>query len=213
MTRKVLEAKCLPKLDSEPGECDVVERSNCNPGCAELAAVTEETSLGKPMEEGAFRAFYEETAPMLRAYIRRASGNAALADDLFQEAFYRFLRADLPQLEPHQRKAYLYRTATSLLADHWRRSRRARWWSLETLFGTPAPEKSDPGGDVMRLLEQLKPQEQALLWLAYVEGFDHREIAAALQLRERSVRVLLFRARKRLAAILTEQGFGPQEGL
>jgi DNA-directed RNA polymerase specialized sigma24 family protein len=49
--------------------------------------------------------------------------------------------------------------------------------------------------------------------LAYVEGFDHREIAAALQLRERSVKVLLFRARKKLAGILSEHGLGPKEPL
>jgi RNA polymerase sigma-70 factor (ECF subfamily) len=60
----------------------------------------------------------------------------------------------------------------------------------------------------MAVFARLKPQEQSLLWLAYVEGFDHREIAIALQLRERSVRVLLFRARRRLASLLGEQGIG-----
>ena len=49
-----------------------------------------------------------------------------------------------------------------------------------------------------------------LLWLAYVEGFDHREIALALRVNQKSVRVLLFRARKKLAGILTSQGIGPE---
>jgi DNA-directed RNA polymerase specialized sigma24 family protein len=49
-----------------------------------------------------------------------------------------------------------------------------------------------------------------LLWLAYVEGFDHREIAAAKGVAEKSVRVLLFRARKALAAILSRAGLGPE---
>ena len=62
------------------------------------------------------------------------------------------------------------------------------------------------------LFERLKPQEQALLWLAYVEGFDHGEIASALQVKEKSVRVLLFRARKRLAGIFTKEGIAPEEG-
>ena len=57
---------------------------------------------------------------MLRSYIRRASGDAALADDILQESYLRFLQADLPALENFQMKAYLYRTASSLLADHWR---------------------------------------------------------------------------------------------
>jgi RNA polymerase sigma-70 factor (ECF subfamily) len=124
----------------------------------------------------------------------------------------RFLRVRLPQLEPNQMRAYLYRTATTLLVDHWRRSKRTEYWSLDALLGKSAPAEPPLGGDVMRFYAQLKPQEQALLWLAYVEGFDHREIAAALQLRERSVRVLLFRARRKMAGVLTEAGLGPQEG-
>ncbi len=110
-------------------------------------------------------------------------------------------------------RAYLYRTAMSLLSDHWRRLQRERRWRLGMLFAKPTVETNFVGGDVERLFGQLKPQEQALLWLAYVEGFDHREIAAALPVKEKSVRVLLFRARKKLAGILTKEGFGPEEGL
>ena len=47
-----------------------------------------------------------------------------------------------------------------------------------------------------------------MLWLAYVEGFSHNEVAEALSLSEKSVRVLLFRARKKLAGILTKKGIG-----
>jgi hypothetical protein len=39
-----------------------------------------------------------------------------------------------------------------------------------------------------------------LLWLAHVEGSEHREIAEALGLKAASVPVLLFRARRKLAA-------------
>ncbi|MBI2821933.1 MAG: RNA polymerase sigma factor [Acidobacteria bacterium] len=164
------------------------------------------------MDKAVFEALYRETAHMLWAYIRRASGEAALADDIFQETFLRLLRAGLPQLDPKQMRAYLYRTATSVLTDHWRRARRMRYLNIEALIGEQAAEESSPGGDVMRFYRQLKPREQALLWLAYVEGFDHSEIAQALQLREGSVRVLLFRARRKMAGILTKEGFGPREG-
>jgi RNA polymerase sigma-70 factor, ECF subfamily len=63
----------------------------------------------------------------------------------------------------------------------------------------------------LRFFRRLKSQEQLLLWLAYVEGFDHREIAAALGLREKSVRVLLFRARKKLGRTLESAGLGRKE--
>ena len=161
------------------------------------------------MDEATFREVYYELAPRLRAYLRRACGDAAVADDLLQEAFYRFLRANLPPLERWQLKAYLYCAANSLLADHWRRLQRERRWRLERFFGATEPaEELKHEGDAMRFFRRLKPREQTLLWLAYVEGFDHREIALALQLSEKSVRVLLFRARKKFGDALRKAGFG-----
>jgi RNA polymerase sigma-70 factor (ECF subfamily) len=148
---------------------------------------------------------------MLRAYLRRVSGDLALADDILQETFYRFLRADLPAMEPFQMKAYLYRTANSVLADHWRRLKRERRWSLANFFGGETVAEAKPAGEVLSIFRRLKPQEQSLLWLAYVEGFDHREVALALDLSEGSVRVLLFRARRKLAGLLKKQGFSGEE--
>lgn len=170
-------------------------------------------ALAQRMDAAAFQVFYTKAAPGLRAYIRRASGNEALADDILQESFLRFLRAKLPQFDDATpadapMKAYLYKIAASLLVDHWRRVKRERRWSLRNfLGGEPA---TNPGGerDAMRFFRRLKPQEQLLLWLAYVEGFEHREIAAALRLKEKSVRVLLFRARKKLARTLESAGLG-----
>ncbi len=164
------------------------------------------------MDEAAFSAFYTQTAPRLWSYIRRTSGDAALADDLLQEAFYRFLRADLPAMDQSHCKAYLYRIASTLISDHWRKLKRERRWSLLWNFGREAYVKPESAGDEMRVFAQLKTQEQSLLWLAYVEGFDHREIAVALHLKEKSVRVLLFRARKKLAALLGKQNTDPREG-
>ena len=76
-----------------------------------------------------------------------------------------------------------------------------------------AAQNTGLDNDVMRVFGRLKPREQAVLWLAYVEGFDHREIALALQLREKSIRVLLFRARKKFASFLTKEGLVLGEGL
>lgn len=169
----------------------------------EDSAVTRET----PMDEAAFRDFYEETAPRLRGYLRRTCGNPALADDLAQETFYRFLRARLPRGDGRQLRAYLYRIASSLVVDHWRQIERERRRNL-AMPEESAPERNEDT-DAMRVFHRLKPRDQTLLWLAYVEGFDHAEIASAVNVREKSVRVLLFRARKRLEEALRADGAGP----
>ena len=155
------------------------------------------------MDENAFRIFYLEIAPALQGYIRKTCGNAALAEDILQETFYRFLRADVPEMDVPGKKAYVYKIATSLLVDHWRRERRDLFW--KSLWKAPEPRRNEHKEDISRALSKLKPAERALLWLAYVEGFDHGEIASTLGLKEKSIRVLLFRARKNLTRILGGQ--------
>jgi RNA polymerase sigma-70 factor (ECF subfamily) len=56
--------------------------------------------------------------------------------------------------------------------------------------------------DVTRAMSRLKPRERAMLWLAYAEGASHREIADALGLNPSSIKLMLFRARRRLAELL-----------
>ena len=73
------------------------------------------------MDATAFRAFYEESAPRLFAYLLRISGERALAEDLLQEAYCRFLATELPRMDNAQRRSYLFRVATNLLRDRWRR--------------------------------------------------------------------------------------------
>jgi RNA polymerase sigma-70 factor, ECF subfamily len=155
------------------------------------------------LEENAFRTFYLEVAPALQGYIRKTCGNAALAEDILQETFYRYLRIDLPEMDLPQRKAYVYKIATSLLVDHWRREKREKFW--KSLWKTPDARRSEHKDEVQHALSKLKPAERALLWLAYVEGFDHSEVASTMGLKEKSVRVLLFRARKNLTRILGGQ--------
>jgi RNA polymerase sigma-70 factor, ECF subfamily len=159
------------------------------------------------MDQREFTDFYNETAAGLRRYIRRVAGDADAVDDLLQESYLRFLRAHPGVSEPGPMKAYLYRTATAAIYDRWRRQRRERLWSLSFRWreeSAPAPET----GDVSRCFQKLKPQQRALLWLAYVEGSSHSEIALALGLAEKSIKVLLFRARRNLEALLEQDGLG-----
>ena len=74
------------------------------------------------MDNSAFAAFYERSARPLWAYLVRASSDAALADDLMQESYVRFLCAErAPSLNDDgevSARLYLFRIATNLLHDH-----------------------------------------------------------------------------------------------
>jgi RNA polymerase sigma-70 factor (ECF subfamily) len=163
------------------------------------------------VDEITFQTLYERMASPLRSYLRMLSRNSAQADDLLQETFLRFLRAEVPELEDHQVKAYLYRTATSIANDHWRSAERERskteaWIAEREVSGNP-----ELSHDMERLFNSLDSRQQSLLWLAYVEGFSHSEIAALLGLKEKSVKVVLLRARRRLAETLKAEGLDREE--
>jgi RNA polymerase sigma-70 factor (ECF subfamily) len=155
-----------------------------------------------PMEEQEFRVLYEETAAALLAYLTRASGNAELAADLLQEAYFHLLRARNLPPEALGRRKYLFRIASNLLHDHWRRSKRDSAAGRELAAEGIAAGNAHLSSEVRAALGQLQPRERQMLWLAYVEQYDQREIAAIMGLRHGSIRTLLFRARHKLAGLL-----------
>ncbi len=177
---------------------------------ADAATGVDDGAATLVLGEAAFRDFYDRTARRLWAYLAAASGDPALADDLTQEAFIRLLRAAIrPESEEHLRR-YLFRIATNLLQDHRRGSRRLAPLAELREGASPAPD-AVVRLDLRRLLARLKPRERQILWLAHVEGHSHREIAAIAGMRPASLRVLLFRARRRLAGLARAAGLAPEE--
>ncbi|HUP60034.1 MAG TPA: RNA polymerase sigma factor [Thermoanaerobaculia bacterium] len=163
------------------------------------------------MDEARFEAFYRRTAGGLWSYLYRLSGDAASADDLLQKAFFRFLRANPALASDEHMRRWLFRTATNLAFDHFRETKRERARSKAARSdAAPSLEPREVlRHDMMRTFSELKPRERALLWLAHVEEADHEAIGEALGVKAKSVKVLLFRARKRLAELLTKKGLAP----
>jgi RNA polymerase sigma-70 factor (ECF subfamily) len=163
----------------------------------------------EPMDESAFRALYERTAPALRGYLARLSGSRSLADDLLQEAYVRLLRSHFAGTSDEHTRSYLFRIATNLLRDHYRRPRRDAEVLPEMLPAPGTVGELELRQDFRGVFAALPARERAMLWLAYVEGSSHQEIGSALRVKAASVRVMLFRARSRLAALLRASGLAP----
>lgn len=153
----------------------------------------------------AFAATYAEHQRPLWAYLVRLGASRAVAEDLTQEAFIKWLNCARSTDHPGQVRAFLFTAANRLLIDQWRRERRVVAWDSATPVETVAPV-----GDAMissGAWAALTQRERQLLWLAYAEEFSHAEIAEITGLGAASIKVLLSRARARLEALLT-----PPEG-
>jgi RNA polymerase sigma-70 factor (ECF subfamily) len=158
------------------------------------------------VDERTFAACYERDGRSLWSYAYRVMGRASDADDIVQDAFCRLLQAEVGDLNPEDLRRYVFRIASNLIADRWRRSTREQSW-LDRLRGEPIAQLDAEYDDsVSREFAALKSRDRALLWLAYVEGEDHQEIADALGLSRGSIKVMLSRARGRLRDLLTAKG-------
>lgn len=154
------------------------------------------------MEEARFAALYADTHARLWTYVYRLTGERALADDLVQDAYCRLLTLPAAHVAAGAERSYLYRIATNLVTDHHRRRTRLGARLKALLFATPEAEAPREPGDLQATFDRLPRRDAALLWLAYVDEHDHREIAGILGVRPASVRVLLSRARARLTELL-----------
>ncbi|HEY2904525.1 MAG TPA: RNA polymerase sigma factor [Vicinamibacterales bacterium] len=175
---------------------------------AHLDADVSEAARTFQMDEDAFRRFYDRTARSLWAYLWRTTGDARLADDLLQEVYYRFLRSAAPPTDENHRRNYLFRIATNLVRDARRRRAFDALEDRAAVDATLVPSGEDLAArsaqriDIGRAMARLTVRERGLLWLAYANGCSHQEIATALGLKASSIKMLLFRARRRLAMLL-----------
>ena len=160
------------------------------------------------MNSEQFAAFYERSARPLWAYLARVSADPALADDLMQESYVRFLCASSPGDGEVESRRYLFRIATNLLHDHWRRPNTTSIDELpEDIFvSADVSGQLDSWALLKPAMARMRPRDRQLLWLAHAENYSHHEIAQITGLGVSSIRLLLFRARRKIAKILKQQG-------
>jgi RNA polymerase sigma-70 factor (ECF subfamily) len=170
--------------------------------CLEAAAKSRAANRAegaREMDEQQFQRLYDATARPIHRYVLGVTGRRDVADDVLQETYVRLLTGRGHSIAENEVRPYLFRVATNLLRDRWRRERDAQ---LPEGFEVGHTVDLNVRLDVLRVIESLKPRERELLWLAYVEGLSHAEIAFAMRLTVLSVRPLLFRARRKAAGLL-----------
>ncbi|MBZ9973855.1 MULTISPECIES: sigma-70 family RNA polymerase sigma factor [unclassified Mesorhizobium] len=139
---------------------------------------------------------FDPLRPTLMRVAYRMLGSVADAEDVVQEAFIRWMRADRGTVrEP---EAFLRRTVTRLCLDQLKAARHKR----ETYVGPWLPDpvvEEDEVDDVtlplMLVLERLSPLERAAFLLHDVFGLGFDEVAAAIERDPAACRQLAARAR------------------
>lgn len=152
---------------------------------------------------------FEFERQRLQGLAYRMLGVTGDAEDILQEAWLRWHKADLDEIE--QPAAWLTTIITRLAIDRLRSALRARQeyigpWLPEPILIDPArgPEShaemaSSLSIAFLLILEKLTPTERAVFLLREAFEYDHGEIAAIIGKTKPACRQILTRAKTRLA--------------
>ena len=151
---------------------------------------------------------YEDNVVGIYQLVFRRVGNAADAEDLAAEVLMQTLKTLRLPAPVHNVRAYLVKTARTVLADHWRRHYAAKDAAAE-LQQVPrdaltSPRNSDASDRAERLLSLLPDHFRRILELRFLRGYSVREAANELGVTESNARVLQFRALRKAADLELE---------
>ncbi|MEN0064842.1 MAG: sigma-70 family RNA polymerase sigma factor [Myxococcota bacterium] len=146
----------------------------------------------------------------LRRRLKRPGIDAAVVDDLVQQAALRLVRTVGAELGTEawpeaKRKAYLRRVANSVWADHFRRRRPTEPLTRDPVQPSPEPQArltTQVADWLPHLIEQLPRPYRALMREVELQGATQRALADRLGLAPSTVRTRVQRGRRRLRALL-----------
>jgi RNA polymerase sigma-70 factor (ECF subfamily) len=152
---------------------------------------------------------YDLYSPRLYRYAMRLLGDACAAEDCVAETFSRFLRALKAGSGPRDYlQAYLFRMAHNHIADHYRRQPLTE----ELDDDLPHAEITEQTAcehlrqhRVRTALRELTEEQQQVIALKFLEGWENEEIARALHKPIGAVKSLQHRALAQLKKILLDE--------
>lgn len=151
---------------------------------------------------------YQDNVVGIYQLVFRRVGNAADAEDLAEDVLIRTLKTLRFPAPVRNVRAYLVKTAKTVIADHWRDHYAAQNVALE-LEQLPPQGSAGPSSNIaseraQRVLALLPDQFRRVLEFRFLKGYSVREAAGEMRVTEANARVLQFRALRKAAELERE---------
>ena len=169
---------------------------------------TTSTGAGKTLD--GFVERYRATAPVVLAYLMRATGNdRSLSEDLTSDVYLRAMNAwKLGNIDAG-REPWLITTARNRLIDHLRRSdveqRKLTLMHSQSETSSESDFAGVEAASILACARELPPMQRAVLALRYADDLTIADIAFLLDRSVDAVESLLRRARSGLRALIDSQ--------
>jgi RNA polymerase sigma-70 factor (ECF subfamily) len=154
-----------------------------------------------------FEAAYEAHAKSIYNFLFWRTRDVQLSEDLTSRTFEKAWTGR-QGFRGGSTKAWLHRIASNVLIDHWRKKKDLGLEDAELLPDETRPamaELLDKQARIEQLsqaLEKLPADMRAVVQQRFIEGLPSKEVAKRLELSESNVRVIQYRALKKLKAYL-----------
>lgn len=173
--------------------------ASVNPPSEEIRQLVERAQRG---DRGALEELYLLHFDRIYSYLHMSVGNRHDAEDLTTQTFVKMLESvGRFRWQSAPFSAWLFRIAHNLAMDHFRAHRR---WQPEEEIPEP-PGSAEPSAEheamqsigrqsMLRLIENLSPEQQQVLTLKFVFNFSNGEVATILAKTEGAIKSLQHRA-------------------
>jgi RNA polymerase sigma-70 factor, ECF subfamily len=171
------------------------------------------TRIATAQDEAAFEVLFRHFAPRLKSYFTKLGGDAAMAEEITQEAMVSVWK-NAGQFDPAKASAatWIFTIARNLSIDRFRQARRPAFDPNDPAF---IPEDEEPPDrqleraetelKVREVMNSLSPHEKSVLMLSFYENRSHGEIAKRLGLPVGTVKSRIRLAFGKLRAALDPQ--------
>lgn len=169
----------------------------------------------------AFGELYDHYFPVIYAYAARRVGNPTDAEDIAALTFEKAMKSlDRFEWKDVSFSAWLYRIATNLITDHFRRAGRHKQVCFEAIEGVLSVsdagvehvEQIDRAARLMELVAGLPEQYQHMITLKFYEGLSLDEMVEVLGQNKKTVTMKLYRSLRALKQLVAESGITMEEG-
>lgn len=155
--------------------------------------------------------FYQAHSRRLYNMSYRILLNAEDAEEVMQDTILKFVTQPFRPQQEQQVSAWLARTCIRASIDRLRRQRREALFLETYAHEQPAEAEEEisesiPAEKVLAAIRQLPDPYRLVVTLLLVEGLDYEEIAAYTGWKENTLRSHFLRGKKKLSAILQEDG-------
>jgi RNA polymerase sigma-70 factor (ECF subfamily) len=156
-----------------------------------------------------FKRLYDAAFPVLFRVAYRVTNSSEAAEDLCQDSFFRLYERNMVFPNPEEAKYWLIRVVKNAALNYAKRKERERKAYQRAFREDTRQEETGEGllvkkettEEVQELLNKLPENLRMVLILKEYAEMNYKEIGRVLGISEGNVKVRVFRARERLAAL------------